>query len=160
MVFASASATFRHQWFEYWPQLFAMETQAQKLALFEAATVLSTISLEATVVFDDLTDKLDETPGLRQRLGLTEEELQECETVLRKILNRSANLRNDLRRELEAPAAVLRMNSDEGRRNQSDTDTAPQTHPPAGSADQLPDTEGPYPGAGRSEPKGAPPSQS
>ena len=72
----------------------------QKLALLESVTFLSALATEATVVFDDVTDKIEDMPELQNRLRISDEELKLCEKTLRKIMDRNFDLRGALREEV------------------------------------------------------------
>ena len=54
----------------------------KKLALLQSVTVLSSLATEATVLFNDVTDKMEKTAGLRDELRISEEEVKGCEGTL------------------------------------------------------------------------------
>ena len=67
---------------------------------FAKLTVLSTVATEATVQFDDAMDKLADDPHLKESLGLKDEELEQCEKTMRKIMDKAFDRKNDLKDEM------------------------------------------------------------
>ena len=74
----------------------------QKLFLLEEAATLSSLSTEVVIFFDDITDKIEDSVELQQRLRLTPAELKAGEKIIRKIQERTSELRADLHNELVA----------------------------------------------------------
>ena len=91
----------------------------KKLALLQSVAVLSLLATEATVLFDDVTDKMEETAGLRDQLRISEEEVKGCEGTLRKIMDRCFDLRGALRQEVLA--ALSQLPTEEGPQNLAST---------------------------------------
>ena len=67
---------------------------------FEKLTVLGTVATEATLQFDDVMDKLADDPHLKEFLGLKNEELEQCEKTMRKIMDRAFDRKNDLKSQM------------------------------------------------------------
>ena len=76
----------------------------QKFNLLEHVTWLACLTMEATCTFDDVDDKIQEVDGLLDRLNVTRDELIECHRILRKVMNRAHDVKNELRQELLALA--------------------------------------------------------
>lgn len=76
----------------------------QKFNLLEHVTWLACLTMEATCTFDDVDDKIQEVDGLLDRLNVTRDEMIECHRILRKVMNRAHDVKNELRQELLALA--------------------------------------------------------
>ena len=65
---------------------------------FENAVVLSTLALEATVKWDDVTDHFSDHPEALTDLDFTQEELDQVSHVVRKVMDRAHSHKNNLKR--------------------------------------------------------------
>ena len=68
---------------------------------FQEVVTLSSLAMDATVKWDDVTEKLEDNPGLVTVLEISQEELGQATRVLRKVMNKAHDRMNDLKRGLE-----------------------------------------------------------
>lgn len=74
----------------------------QELQEFHTVTFLSAMAMEAVVLWDDLSEKLEDDPSLCAALGVTQGELTVVAETMRKLLDSTHDRKTDLQRTLEA----------------------------------------------------------
>lgn len=73
-----------------------------KLSLLEDVSYLSSLATDAVVTIDDLTEKLQASQELENRVGVPRAELAAAETTLRKVLSRVYEVKSSVRAEILA----------------------------------------------------------
>lgn len=68
---------------------------------FEEATTLSSLAVDAIVRWDDVTDKLDDNPGLLALLEISQAEVDQVSNLLRKLSDKVHDRKSDLLRVLD-----------------------------------------------------------
>ena len=71
-----------------------------RVQTYQEACFLACESREAVVLFDDLTDRLQDNPTFIQELGLEQQEVDRIQNGLRRITDRSFDFMNRLARGL------------------------------------------------------------
>ena len=66
------------------------------------ATTLATLGTECVVLWDDVTDKLEDCAQLIEELGLTQMEIDEATRILRKFSNAAHDLKNQVAAQVTA----------------------------------------------------------
>ena len=87
-----------------------------RVQTYQEACFLACESREAVVLFDDLTDRLQDNPTFIQELGLEQQEVDRIQNGLRRITDRSFDFMNRLARGLaqDIPQPVLQPDITEG----------------------------------------------
>lgn len=83
---------------------------SETLAKFHNLTYLSALAMEAVVLWDDVTDRLEADQDLLTSLRMSQQDVDQVSTLLRRLMDRAHDQTNDLQRELEAamqPAPAL-----------------------------------------------------
>ena len=75
---------------------------AENLQTFHNVTYLSALTVEAVVLWDDVTDKLEDDPALLTALRVTKEEVDTVSRLLRRFMDHCHDHKTDLQNKLEA----------------------------------------------------------
>ena len=74
------------------------------------ATMLATLGTECVVLWDDVTDKLEDCAQLIEELGLTQMEIDEATRILRKFSDAAHDLKNQVAAQVTAQVTAAAPN--------------------------------------------------
>ena len=75
---------------------------ADAMEKLQNATMLATLGTECVVLWDDVTDKLEDCAQLIEELGLTQMEIDEATRILRKFSDAAHDLKNQVAEQVTA----------------------------------------------------------